>query len=231
MDRPRIICHMLTSIDGKVTGSFLQSPKAQAGSVHYDELHRSFGADAFACGRLTMEENFMEDAYPDLAPYLDAVVPPGDYIAEKHADFYAVAFDRKGRMGWKSATIQDDNPGYNGAHIVEVVTADAPRPCLAYLRDLGISYILADTVSEALIKLKDRFGICLLLLEGGSELNGSFLREDLVDEISLVQIPVISDPKARPLFGSVLMREARLLSDEIYEDGCIALHYEVLHGS
>ena len=231
MDRPKIICHMLTSMDGKVTGSFLQSPQAERACEHYYELHRSFDADAFACGRLTMEESFMDDAYPDLAPFVDAVVPAGDYIAEKHADRYAVAFDRKGRIGWKTGTLQDNDPGYDGAHIVEVVTSDAPKPCLAYLRSIGVSYILAETVTDALTKLKDRFGIRLLLLEGGSELNGSFLKEDLVDEISLVQAPVLADPKGKPLFSTACLKGAKLISSRAYEDGSIALRYEMQKGS
>lgn len=228
MNRPRIICHMLTSLDGKVTGSFLQSPQAQAAERHYNDLHTAFHADAFACGRLTMEQSFMDDQYPDLAPYVDAVVPPGDFIADKHADYYAVSFDHKGRIGWKSNTIQDDDPGYNGAHVIEVVTGDAPKPCLAYLRELGVSYLIADTVSEALDKLKDRFGISLLLLEGGSELNASFLREDLVDEICLVQAPVLAGPKDKPLFACTQMKTAKLLSSEAYEDGTVVMRYDMV---
>jgi len=30
MDRPNIICHMTTSIDGKVTGDFLSVPESEA---------------------------------------------------------------------------------------------------------------------------------------------------------------------------------------------------------
>ena len=134
----------------------------------------------------------------------------------------------KGRIGWKSNTIQDDDPGYNGAHVIEVVTGDAPKPCLAYLRELGVSYLIADTVSEALDKLKDRFGISLLLLEGGSELNASFLREDLVDEICLVQAPVLAGPKDKPLFACTQMKTAKLLSSEAYEDGTVVMRYEMV---
>jgi len=35
MNRPYIICHMVTSIDGKVTGEFLSSPA----SAHACEMH------------------------------------------------------------------------------------------------------------------------------------------------------------------------------------------------
>ena len=227
MDRPRVICHMLTYVDGKINHAILRSERAEEARSHYDELHRLFRADAFACGRMTMESRFMDDSFPDLAPYLEAVVPSGDFIAKKHADFYAVTFDRKGRLGWKSGRLETENPGYNGAHIIEVVTDEAPKPCLAYLRETGVSYILADTVTEALRKLKDRFGIKLLLLEGGSEINGAFLREDVVDELSLVTAPLLSDAKAKPLFSDSVLHSARRTAYEAFEDGTIAARYEL----
>ena len=227
MDRPKIICHMLISLDGKVTGSFLEQPQAKAGEELYYRMHRDFGAQAFACGRITMEQSFTDDAYPDLAPFLDAPVPEGDFIADSGCPRYAVAFDRKGRIGWKSGYIQDEDEGYSGAHIVEVVTEDAKSPCRAYLRSIGVSYIYADTVLEAMQKLKSYFGIELLLLEGGSELNAAFLQEDLVDEISLVQVPVLADGKAKPLFQQPSMKPASLIACETQADGTLVLKYSL----
>ena len=230
MDRPKIICHMMTSLDGKVTGSFLEQPQAKRGEAHYAEKHASFGAQAFACGRVTMEQTYMDDTYPDLAPFLDAPVPEGDFIADRNCAMYAIAFDRKGRIGWKTGYIEDEDPGYHGAHIIEVVTADAQSPCLAYLRSIGVSYIYADSIQEAMRKLRKQFGIRLLLLEGGSELNAAFLAEDLVDEISLVQVPVLSDAKAKPLFQTPDLRPCRLVSQEAAEDGTVMLRYGVIRG-
>ena len=50
-----MICHMTTSIDGKVTGKFLETPQGLMASDEYYRVHRDFHADAFACGRITME--------------------------------------------------------------------------------------------------------------------------------------------------------------------------------
>lgn len=55
MDRPYIICHMVTSIDGKVTGKFLYSPQCEKATDYYYRLNRDYKADGFACGRVTME--------------------------------------------------------------------------------------------------------------------------------------------------------------------------------
>ncbi len=55
MNRPYIICHMVTSIDGKVTGKFLESDAGLKAAEQYYKIHREFDADGFICGRLTME--------------------------------------------------------------------------------------------------------------------------------------------------------------------------------
>jgi riboflavin biosynthesis pyrimidine reductase len=101
--------------------------------------------------------------------------------------------------------IEDDDPGYDGAHIVEVLCEDAKDAYLAWLRSAGISYIFAGSkemdLSLALSKLRSLFNIRTLLLEGGSVLNGAFAREGLIDELSLVTAPVTADPDDLPLLS------------------------------
>lgn len=69
MIRPYIICHMVTSIDGKVTGDFLfQNECAEATDIYY-RINRERKADGFICGRVTMEGSFTGGFYPDLSQY------------------------------------------------------------------------------------------------------------------------------------------------------------------
>lgn len=105
MKRPYIICHMVTSIDGKVTGKFLETEAGVKAAEHYYQIHRGFGADAFACGRLTMESSFTGGWYPDLSKYEGQKVERKDYIAVYNAEFYAVAFDTHGKLGWKDSVM------------------------------------------------------------------------------------------------------------------------------
>ena len=74
--------------------------------------------------------------------------------------------------------------------MVEVLTKKATNSYKAFLRKLGISYIIAGEESinyELLLeKLKELFGIETLMLGGGGILNWSFLQAGLCDEISLV---------------------------------------------
>ena len=48
MERPYIICHMVTSLDGKVTGDFLFTPECAAATELYYQINRDYRADAFA---------------------------------------------------------------------------------------------------------------------------------------------------------------------------------------
>lgn len=221
MNRPYVVCHMTISIDGKVTGSFLSHRKYQSAIEDYFQINRDYHADAFACGRVTMEDSFTDGWYPDLTPFEAIPSLRMDYIADEEAKFWAVAFDRTGRLGWNTSHIVDDDPGYNGAHIVEILSEHVSTAYLAYLRRLGISYLFAgedgSDLPLALEKLRRYFGIKTLLLEGGSILNGAFERAGLIDELSLVVAPVLANQEDQPLFsGSQLqsyeLREAKRLT-------------------
>lgn len=205
MNRPYIICHMTTSIDGKVTGDFLYTPESEAATEVYYEINRKYKGDAFACGRVTMEGSFTGGFQPDLTPFADAKESREDYIADPEAKFFAVSFDRKGRLGWTASRIVDEDPGYGDSHIIEVMCEDLVSDAyLAYLKSIGVSYIFAGKtemqIPLALEKLKNLFNIEKLLLEGGSIINGAFEREDVIDELSLVVAPIIADKDGKPLF-------------------------------
>ena len=214
--RPHVICHMTTSIDGKVTGKFLETPQGLMAADEYYRIHRALHADAFACGRITMEESFTAGWYPDLKQFEGISVSRDDHAADPDAGFFCVAFDRRGRLGWKQPVIKDDDPGYNGAHVIEVLCEEVKDEYLAWLRSSGISYIFAGRnemdLSLALSKLNSLFNIRVLLLEGGSVLNGAFAKEGLIDELSLVTAPVTADPDDLPLLSKSSMHSWNLES-------------------
>lgn len=66
-----------------------------------------------------------------------------DYTADPDARFFAVSFDRRGRLGWNTARIVNEDPGYGDAHIIEVLCENASDAYLAYLRSIGVSYVFA----------------------------------------------------------------------------------------
>ena len=233
MDRPYVICHMTTSIDGKVTGEHLARPGHERVSELYYQINRDLQADAYACGRVTMEGSFTSGWYPDLAKYppVQNEFSAMDHLVDELTGFYAVAFDPHGRLGWKSDRIidVDKDPGYDNAQIIEVLTHDVDPRYLTYLQATGIPYLFAGDaeidIAEALHKLKSYFGIEKLLLEGGSILDGAFQRAGVVDELSLVVDPVVGGAEGKPLFMDSVLEEYRLVEVQNH-DGILWLNYK-----
>ncbi len=237
MNRPYIICHMVTSIDGKVTGNFL-SQENSGTDVYYqiNRDYRTFGsADGYACGRVTMQGSFCGEDYPDLSVYKPVIHDNGvkmDYIVDDLSGFYAVAFDPHGRLGWKSNRIDDadKDPGYDKAQLIEVLTEQVDERYLTYLEALEIPYIFAGKteidVELALFKLKNIIGINTLLLEGGSIVNGGFAEADVIDAISLVVAPIVADTEDKPLFMKSKISEYKLAEVKQYDGGVLWLNYK-----
>ena len=198
MNRPYIFCHMMTSLDGKIMGNYMETPEgAAAGDVFYN---LSFGKNPYykhqgwLSGRITTDDNFTFYEKPDLDENA-AKVPEGDYIAKK-TDMYYVSIDPSGRLGWKSSTLTYID---TTAHVIEVLTEKATNAYKAFLRRLGISYFIAGSDSldyeQTLSKLKEQFGIENLMLGGGAALNWSFIQAGMCDEVS-VMIAAVADGSA-----------------------------------
>ncbi|GAC1586229.1 MAG: RibD family protein [Hymenobacter sp.] len=181
--KPRVICHMMSSLDGRtILARWGDSPNTQA----YEATAATFEAQAWMCGRVTMEKDFTKGLAPDLQP----AGPPldrQDFVAAYTADSFAIAVDAHGRLGWQSAYIDAD-------HVIAVLTEQVGDDYLAYLRRQGVSYLFGGTreidFARVLDKLGRLFSIRTLLLEGGGHLNGSLLRAGLIDEVSLLLYPV-----------------------------------------
>ena len=233
MNRPYIICHMVTSLDGKVTGDFLGNPECVAACETYYEINRNLKSNGFICGRITMEGSFTGGYYPDLSEYepvrhdMDLKM---DFILDDMTGFYAVAFDPKGKLGWKSNKIidPDGDPGYDGAQIIEVLTEQADERYLGYLESMEIPYIFAGEteidVELALFKLKNIIGCDTLILEGGSIVNGYFQRADVIDELSLVVASIVADKNDKPLFTDSTLSGFEAVNAKI-ENGVTVLNY------
>ncbi|MCC8167153.1 MAG: dihydrofolate reductase family protein, partial [Planctomycetes bacterium] len=189
-DRPYIFCHMLVSLDGKITGNFMDTPECEAAGVAFHNI--SFGNDPFykhqgwLSGRITTDDNFTDYRQPELDENAPAV-PDGDFVAVANAPMYYVSVDPSGRLGWQSSELRYEEVR---AHVLEVLTGKATNAYKAFLRKLGISYIIAGEAELdyglALSKIKNLFGVTTLMLGGGGVLNWSFIQAGMCDEVSVV---------------------------------------------
>lgn len=201
MDRPYIFCHMMTSLDGKIMGRYMETPEGGTASEVFYDL--AFGKTPYyrhqgwLSGRVTTDDNFTFYEKPaldeDAAP-----VPAGDFVAARTGMYY-VSVDPSGKLGWKESSL---TYGDTTAHVIEVLTGKASNAYKAFLRRLGISYLIAgaDTLDYAVAveKLKTLFGIETLMLGGGGVLNWSFLQAGLCDEVSIVIAPAADGSSETP---------------------------------
>lgn len=200
MDRPHIICHMLVSYNNKISGSFMFSPEAAGLIADYGRLDREFSAQAWLCGKTTMEE-FTGGKQPDITD--EKKLPHEDFVVQKNAEQYVVVTDAKGEIGYQKPYLEK---GGRKSYIIELLTEKVGDFYPAYLQKLGISYVFAGEekldLELAMHKLKSLFGIELLISHGGGYTNGTLLRAGLIDELSLVRVPLVEEGRnAVPLFG------------------------------
>ena len=188
MNRPYTICHILSALDGKITGEFMGTESTRSVSEEYARIRSEYHADAWLYGTVTTKE-FTGGRKPALN--LEAEVPEGDFVAENRAELYYVSVDTQGEIGWESGTFR--KAGRPDAHVIEVLTEQTPAAYRAYLRKQGVSYILAgsDMLDSKLAaeKLYRLFGIGTLLICGGGTINWTFLQQGAVDELSLLLAP------------------------------------------
>jgi riboflavin biosynthesis pyrimidine reductase len=221
---------MGTSLDGRTIPSRWRPADAQIGDL-YDRLHTEIGCDAWIVGRVTGQEFAKrKGCYPSKD---SDSFPREPWIATRDVDAYAVVLDEHGKITWGRSDI-------GGDHIVVVLCEAVPDAHLAGLRSEGISYIFAGNekldLSTALEVLNSELGVERLLLEGGGNINGAFLRAGLIDEISLILVPAIDGASGVPaLFDGpealeetpAPIRSITLQSCTLKEGGNVWLRYAV----
>ncbi len=239
--RPYVICHMMASIDGRIVTDAW--PELGEGWDEYERTGSTFEADAWLCGRITMEHfaagvrDGNEVAREASARRSGGGVAGGarpDFVAPGEHLSCAIALDPGGRLLWESNEIHGD-------HLVAVLTERVSDEYLARLRAVGVSYLLVGAGAEgqadlaaALEKLASAFGIRTLLLEGGGGINGSMLRDGLIDEVSLLLAPVADGAVGAPSLFDVdhpapgqAARRLALQSVERRTDDVLWLRYGV----
>ncbi|MGM1049236.1 MAG: dihydrofolate reductase family protein [Bacillota bacterium] len=182
-------------MDGKIVGDYLKVKRAAYFTEEYEKIHGWYGSKAWMCGRVTMEEHFTFGQKLDLAHENIEMISRIDYVANKDDKTYAIAVDPSGKLGWAENSNALWNEDRTEDHIVEVLTEQVSDAYLAHLKKMGISYIFGgkEQLNFRLVveKLKKLFTIDKLILEGGGYINGSLLNEGLIDELSLVLVPIV----------------------------------------
>lgn len=198
-DRPYVICHMVTSIDGKILPDrWVGIPGSRGAGDLFETTAATFGIGAWLVGTTTMKEFAGRNVR---LPSVKSPVPPGDFIARPGAKTLAIGTDAKGVLRFQESEVDGD-------HVVLLITEQVGDDYREHLRRAGVSYLICgrDSVdlNVALRRLRKEFKLQQLMLQGGGTFNGAVLRAGLVDEISQVILPIVDGggPKITGVFDA-----------------------------
>lgn len=191
--KPYVICHMLQSIDGKITGKFFQETITQSLSRLYRKMSQEYDADALVYGSVTANEIFIYDQSIDLSVFSNQKMEKKDHILLNEKNKWLVVIDPLGSLAWDNQALTHER--LKDKNVIEVLSENVSDEYLAYLKTIGVSYLFAGkeslSMKMVLEKLKNELHVKKVLLQGGGIVNESFVNEGLVDEISLIISPVI----------------------------------------
>jgi riboflavin biosynthesis pyrimidine reductase len=221
--RPYVICHMLPSIDGRIV---IRDWSLSNATREYERTAATFNADAWIIGRISMEPYAGKARVP--VRKKREPIAREDFVAEHDASSYAIAIDPSGKLTWRTSDI-------DGEHVITILTESVSDDYLAFLQSKGVSYLFGGKsridLAKVLQKLRARFGIKKLLLEGGGKINGSFLAADVIDELSILVAPVadgsIGTPSVFDVDRRSPARNLKLLSMTKRAGDIVWLRYKV----
>lgn len=175
MKKPYVICHMMASLDGRIDCDMT----AQIGSDGYYEALEALNIDTTIEGKVTA---LMHYAEKDLFNVTDAHPVGQDEVYKSHqAERWEAVIDTRGTLLW---------PENDTKNRLCIVSRKASREYLDYLRRRSISYIVAGDktvdLAQAVSVLCKEFGAERIGVVGGGHINGSFLSQGLLDEVSMV---------------------------------------------
>lgn len=177
MNRPYTICHMMTSVDGRIDCAMTEHlPGVQD---YYNTLD-ALGAPTRVSGRVTAQ---LEMAQP--GEFASGGEPVGHEVfsVARRADGYEAVVDTHGTLLW--------NGDEGGQRPLLIITSEqVGRDYLDYLYERGISYIACGhdriDLARACELLANEFGVERMAVVGGGHINAGFLAAGLLDEVSLL---------------------------------------------
>ncbi len=224
--RPYIICHMVTSVDGRIDCSMVEHISGD----EYTSTLADLNCPVELEGRVTMEHYSAEKELFIAPEGARPVGKPSVHIAVR-SDRYTVAVDTRGRLRWPSATIND-------APLICIVSEQVPQAYLDMLKAQGISWICCGqeriSLYFAMEILRRDFGVERLAVLGGGLINGAFLKAELIDELSLLIAPGIDGRTGQTALFEGMTDSPRffptpleLISAEPLPNGVVWLRYRV----
>ena len=178
MSRPYIICHMMSSIDGRIDCAMTAQIK---GVDEYYKTLDSLNTPARLSGRITAE---LEMALPGkFNPEKKEIFGKEFFSKKKDSELLEIIVDTNGVLLW------DEDTKYEKHHLI-ITSEKVTQEYLSYLDNKKISYIVCGKekidLKKAMEILYKEFNVKRLAVVGGPLINSSFLDCGILDEISLL---------------------------------------------
>lgn len=219
MKRPYIICHMMTSVDGRIDCAMTaQLP----GVDDYYQTLRELDVPTTVSGRVTAELEMAEPG--SFHAKNDAIYGETGFSKKADAKGYEIVVDTRGKLLWPDAT------GMSKPYLI-ITSEQVSKEYLDYLDGQNISWIACGKEQIDLAKaceiLATEFGVERMGIVGGPAINTAFLDAGLLDEISILMgagidgrggMPAVFDGRAMThgVTGLKLMDVKRFASDAVW---------------
>ena len=185
--KPYIICHMMSLLDGRIDCDVTE--QIESGNEYYDALNQ-LNCPSTLMGRVTMQMHY---ALPE--PFIaEDKTPIGN---ERHhvaiaTKGYLVAIDTMGKLSWPQNQ-------FDGMPLLVITSEDCPKAYHDTLTKQHISWVATGKdridLTRAMEILHKEFNVERLSVTGGGNINAAFLKEGLLDEVSMMWCPGIDGRK------------------------------------
>ena len=188
MNKPYIICHMMSSVDGRIDCAMTEQLK---GVEDYYETLAKLDADTTVSGKRTAA---LEMALSGKCVSKNSEIYGKEGFSKKvDAKGYEVVVDSKGELLWEK---ENEKP------LLIVTSEQVTKEYLNYLDEQNISWIVCGKNTTDLVKLSkilyEEFHVERMAVVGGAVINGAFLKAGLLDEVSILIGAGIDGRKGMP---------------------------------
>lgn len=190
MTKPYIICHMMTSIDGRIDCDM--TAQLQGTQEYYSTL-KAIETPTTLSGRVTAQLELAQTG--KFESKTNEPLNKESFNKKNDAAGYEVIVDTKGVLLW------DEDYNYSKPHII-ITSEQVKKDYLDYLDSKQISWIATGKIQIDLARaveiLVEQFNVERMAIVGGGHIDGSFLDADLTDEISLLIGPGVDGRQGMP---------------------------------
>ncbi len=223
MNKPYIICHMMTSVDGRIDCAM--TSQLPGVSDYYGTLD-ALDIPTTVSGRVTAELEMAEPGF--FKPKSSEQFGKEGFSKKASAHGYEVVMDTKGKLLWSNAT------GMEKPYLI-ITSEMVTKEYLEYLDKQNISWIACGkekiNLEKACEILANEFEVKRMGIVGGPAINTAFLDEGLLDEISILMGAGIDGREKMPsVFDGLSMEHPlihlKLMDVKKFESDAIWIRYK-----